>query len=66
MQQASFVTASFIIVVPFSETEYEDKLAFDSLFDYDRTGNECNSSVRVCCNSVGSSDIESLKHSLSR
>ena len=62
--------ASFSIVVvcgsPFSETEYEDKLACDSFFDCDRMGNEWNSSVRVCCSSVGSSDIESLKHSLCR
>ena len=42
VQNSSFVTGSFNIVAvcasPFSETEYEDKLACGSLFDCDRTG----------------------------
>ena len=44
VQHASFMTASFTIAVvcasPYSETEYEDKLACDFLFDCDRTGND--------------------------
>ena len=44
VQNSSFVTGSFNIVAvcasPFSETEYEDKLACDSLFDCDRTGDD--------------------------